>query len=299
MRNPYFVASIEGAQAFADKYGHDLTVIDGASSAERQASGLENLIGINADAIDIRCVDSTAIKESVKLVHDAGIDISTYPPIPYRTCANLYDDYNMGIAMGTEAAKWAEAHWGGEAVDVAVMTQPTVEAVMQRRNGFVDTLLELYPNANIVQESDGSNPDDAMTATESILQAHPNVKMILCVNDSGALGAYEAVMSAGKGTDDFFIAGVDGEISALQKVAEGGIYRCSVATQFMIEELGYGILMNVSNAAQGKEYIQTFPVLGVAVTIDNIDQYIARAPNYEGVEEFLATYQEGRIAAAE
>ncbi len=295
MRNPYFVASIEGAEAFAKKYGHDLTVIDGASSAERQASGLENLIAIGCDAIDIRSVDSTAIAESVKVVHDAGIDISTYPPIPFGTCANLYDDYNMGIAMGMEAAKWAKKHWNGAKVEVAVMTQPGMEAVMQRRNGFVDTLLKEYPAAVIVQESDGTYPDDAMIATESILQAHPDVKMVLCVNDSGALGVYEAVMAAGKASDDFFIAGVDGEASALQKVSEGGIYRCSIATQFMIEELGYGILMNVANASQGKDYLQVFPVLGVAVTHDNIGDYISRKPNYEGVEQFLATYQEGRV----
>jgi ABC-type sugar transport system substrate-binding protein len=297
IQNPYFVACIEGAQAFADKYGHDLTVLDGASSAEKQAQGVESLIAKGCQAIDVRCVDTVAILDSLKAAREAGLDVNTYPPVAWRTSAQEYDEYNMGIDLGTEADNWCTEHFKGEAVEVAYMTQPTVANVMERREGFDKALKENYEGTiTVVQESDGSNPDDAMNATESILQAHPDVKVILCVNDAGALGVYEAVTQAGKATDDFFIGGVDGDPEALEKVAEGGIFRCSIAVNMTIQEFGYANMMNLANAAQGKDYLQTVPVLGIAATIDNVEEIRSRTPDYDYVEEFLATYEKGRVA---
>jgi ABC-type sugar transport system substrate-binding protein len=295
IQNPFFVACIEGAQAFADKYKHDLTILDGASSAERQAQGVESLIAKGCDAIDVRIVDQTAIVDSLKAARETGLDINTYPPAPFRTTCQNYDEFNMGYLLGKTAAKWFNDKFKGDEVEVACMTQPTVESVMQRRDGWMKALEEDYPNIKVVQESDGSNPDDAMTATESILQAHPNIKAVLCVNDAGALGAYEAVTQAGKDSDDFFIGGVDGDADALEKVKEGGIYRCSIAMEYTIQDLGYANMMNLANAVQGKDYLLEIPLKGLAVTVDNIDEIMNRKPDYDKIEEFLNTYPEGRV----
>ena len=47
------------------------------------------------------------------------------------------------------------------------------------------------------------------TVTETILTANPNLKVICCVNDNAAIGAWQAVDAAGKISDDFYIGGGD------------------------------------------------------------------------------------------
>ncbi|MEG1012532.1 MAG: substrate-binding domain-containing protein, partial [Ruthenibacterium sp.] len=64
-----------------------------------------------------------------------------------------------------------------------------------------------------------------------ILQSNPNVEVLVCVNDAGALGAYEVVMAANKASDKWYIGGLDAAAEALAKIKEGGIYRATVDIQ--------------------------------------------------------------------
>ena len=56
--------------------------------------------------------------------------------------------------------------------------------------------------------------------------AHPDLKAILCANDSMALGAMAAVKSAGK-TDSIFIVGFD-NIAAAQRALKEGKLLCTI-----------------------------------------------------------------------
>jgi ribose transport system substrate-binding protein len=61
-----------------------------------------------------------------------------------------------------------------------------------------------------------------------MLQANPNIKVIACINDSGALGALNAVQAAGKNSDDFCIVGLDATEEAVAKIKEGTVLRATV-----------------------------------------------------------------------
>jgi ABC-type sugar transport system substrate-binding protein len=67
-----------------------------------------------------------------------------------------------------------------------------------------------------------------MAAAETILLANPNLEVIVGFNDSTALGAYEAVVAAGRDSDRFFVGGVDAVPDAIERVKEGGIFRATV-----------------------------------------------------------------------
>lgn len=293
MKNSYFEASDKGCQEFADRYGHTVTFFDGNGSAMKQIEALENCITMGVDAIDIRVVDTASAADYVRdITGNYGIELSCYPAIPGRTCGNRYEDYDIGVQQAIHAAQWIEDHFESDNIEVAFLTQPQADSVMDRRNGFHDKLLELCPNVNIVAELEGYNAEDACAATESILQAHPNVKMILCVNDTGALGALQAVEGMGMATDDFYISGSDGDMAALQKIAEGSCIRASVCSELLIEELGYGIMLNVCQAALGREYLTVFPVRNLLVDPSNVEEYMSKTPDYDNLEKIIAGYYE-------
>ena len=48
---------------------------------------------------------------------------------------------------------------------------------------------------------------EALKATQSLLQAHPEIKVIVCCADDGALGARAAYMNSGLSDENVFICG--------------------------------------------------------------------------------------------
>ena len=50
----------------------------------------------------------------------------------------------------------------------------------------------------VAQQSADFDRNKAMEVLESILQAHPDIDAVFCGNDAMAMGAYQALVSAGK-----------------------------------------------------------------------------------------------------
>src|ERR1041385_5352859 len=57
---------------------------------------------------------------------------------------------------------------------------------------------------------------------ESILQKNPDIKAVFCGNDAMAMGAYQALVSAGK-ADQVKVFGFDGADDVVKLIAEGKI----------------------------------------------------------------------------
>jgi erythritol transport system substrate-binding protein len=56
---------------------------------------------------------------------------------------------------------------------------------------------------------------------ETLLQANPDVKGVVCGNDTMAMGAYAALVAAGK--PDVIVVGFDGSDYVLPSIMDGGI----------------------------------------------------------------------------
>ena len=178
----------------------------------------------------------------------------------------------MGETLGSAAGQWMVDTFGeDEDVEYAVLTQSTLPQTINRSNGIQTGIAEYMPNAKCVTTVDAWLPDMGMEAAETILQGHPNVKAILGINDSGALGAYEACVAADVG-DEFFIGGVDGTETAIKNINDGTIYRATVD----IGPLPTG-KMAVDYAiklVQGKEVPAETMVEVKAITKDNAEEYL-------------------------
>jgi ribose transport system substrate-binding protein len=123
-----------------------------------------------------------------------------------------------------------------------------------------------------VGRQDAFQTDKGMAVTESLLQAHPNLAVIGCLNDDGALGAFEAMASAGKNPDLVCITGTDGITQALQKIKEGSMLRASVSMapyesgQKEMEIL-QKLILNIDCEPNQK-------IANEAITVANVDKYL-------------------------
>lgn len=84
----------------------------------------------------------------------------------------------------------------------------------------------------IVARQSANSTEKGMANMENILQANPNVEVVVCVNDAGALGAYEAMMAAGKDSDRVFYRRSGRYFRSFKiRLKKDGIYRATVDIQ--------------------------------------------------------------------
>ncbi len=96
------------------------------------------------------------------------------------------------------------------------------------------------PKAKVVAAQDAADPAKGLQVAEDTLQAHPNLNVVIGLNDDGALGAFRAFTNAKKDPKLVYIAGQDGALEALMKIKEGGYYKASGALP--VRDVGRGVI---------------------------------------------------------
>lgn len=231
LSNTYFVEVSNGVKARCEELGIEVVIHDGKSDVANQVTAFENFIAQGVDAIIVSPLDEKALVPSVKAAVDAGITVIAGNQNVEGSQAFLtVPEYEYGLTIGEHAGQWIADKLNGEA-EVAIFDYPELESIIARGDGIQDGILKVAPNAKIVARQSANNPEKGMAVMENILQAHPNVEVLVCVNDAGALGAYEVIVSANKASDKFYIGGLDATQEAISKIAEGGIYRATVDIQ--------------------------------------------------------------------
>lgn len=199
---------------------------DAKSSAETQASNVENLISQGANVLVILAQDGTAILPSVQAASDAGVPVIAYdrliedPNVLYATFDNkgvgrimaeillgVIDEGNFAIIKGNSADANADFLRAG-------MTEAGIPDVGQTDpNGKIVIVGEEY--------TDNWDPANAQTNMEQILTANNNeVDAVLSENDGMAGGVIAALEAQGlAGTVP--VTGQDGDKAALNRVALG------------------------------------------------------------------------------
>jgi len=119
---------------------------------------------------------------------------------------------------GELIVKHAKQNLGGKA-EIALLTLPTLQATRERI-GFTRQAIEKGLPDAVFYETQAVLAPEALKATQSMLQAHPNIKIIVCCADDGALGARSAYKNSGLSPDNVFICGWDGSKQNLNLIKD-------------------------------------------------------------------------------
>jgi ribose transport system substrate-binding protein len=139
-----------------------------------------------------------------------------------------------------------------------------------RSKGF-HSVVDRYPGLNMVaQQSADFDRAKALEVLESLLQAHGDINAVFCGNDAMAMGAYQALLAAGK-AERVKVFGFDGADDVVRLIAEGKI----VATGMQFPKV-----MARTAAEFADKYIkgqrdfpQKTPVAVELVTKENVARY--------------------------
>lgn len=226
LNNPFFVSLEQGITDLADEQDTTVKSVDAQDDTAKQTNDIDDLIQQGVDILLINPVDSAAITPAVESANAAGIPVITIDrSSDGGEIVTLVASDN--VEGGEMAAKYIEEISGTDANTVQLEGVPGASATRERGEGFINIAEEAL---NVV-DSQTANFDRAegLTVMENMLQANPDIQAVFAQNDEMALGAIEAIQSAGK-TGEIQVVGFDGTEDGI-KAVEAGTLSATVAQQ--------------------------------------------------------------------
>jgi ribose transport system substrate-binding protein len=234
LANEFFKTMEEGAMAHheqhQDQYDLKVVGIKDEMDVAQQIAYVESMMAQRVDAIVIAPADSKALVPVCKRAMDAGIIVVN---IDNKFDADVLKDKNAKIPFvgpdNRKGAKLAGAHLckklqAGDKVAI-IEGAPNAYNGIQRKLGFEDAMRD--SNVAIVSSQTGYwEAGPAEPIASALVNAHPDLKAILCANDSMALGAVAALKNAGK-LGSIYVVGFD-NITAVRDLLKDGRILCTV-----------------------------------------------------------------------
>lgn len=205
----YYQGLISAVHERAAKYDYEILEAFWGQDPQKQLGDIKNWVAAGVDAMIVLALDANAMAPIVKECHDAGhLFVSYANRIPGDDGFIKWGDRDGGKALGERVVQHIRQKLGG-AADVGLLTATGIQVITDRIESTREAILGALPNTKIY-EATALNAPDGLKAVQSMLQAHPKLKVIICATDDGALGARSAYMNSGLTPDNIFIAGFDG-----------------------------------------------------------------------------------------
>ncbi|KDN54643.1 D-ribose ABC transporter substrate-binding protein [Flavobacterium seoulense] len=270
LNNPWFVMLAESAAKNAEKLGYEAKIFDSQNNPAVESDNFENLISSGYDAILLNPTDSDGSISNVLKAKTAGIPVFCMDreinADDAATSQILSDNYSGCVSIGIEFVK--ELKEKGNYVEILGLVG---DNNTWARSGGFHSVVDKFPNLKMVAQQSGNfDRNKAMEVLETIMQANPDIDAVFCGNDAMAMGAFQALQSAGKAYK-VKIFGFDGAGDVIEKIREKKI----VATGMQ-----FPVVMAQTAAQYADEYFkgrrifpQRVPVEVELVNAANIKDY--------------------------
>ena len=207
------------------------------------------------DAVILSTHDENAAGPLVKQLDNAGIpvvifnsDIANFPA-PISAVVG-YAQRKATHALGDYIAK----KFNGVA-NVGVLEGQAGYHSTERIGGFLDAF-KPFPDMKIVASLPTTwDADTANKATLDMMQAHPEINLIVAANDFEAIGAAKALK--GLNRSDVEVYGNDGDTTGMEQIAAGEWQGTSNTVPFTMGKITMQVTMDVLNGKYPGGYLET------------------------------------------
>ena len=219
--NPFFKAEAVGAEAKAKELGYEALVLVHDDDANKQSELIDTAIGRGAKAIILDNAGADASVAAVQKAKDAGIPsflIDREINATGVAAAQIVSNNYQGAQLGAQEFVKLMGETGNY-VELIGKESDTNAGI--RSKGYHDVIDEFPDLKMVAAQSANWSQTEAYSKMESILQANPDIKGVISGNDTMAMGAYAALVAAGKG--DVIVVGFDGSNDVRDSINSGGI----------------------------------------------------------------------------
>lgn len=272
LNNPWFVFLGEKAAEKAKSLGYETRLFDSQNNAALESDHFDNIIVEGFSAVLFNPTDADGSVANAQKAKTAGIPVFCMDreinSLDAATSQILSDSYSGAVAIGKYFVQ--QLNKKGNYVELLGLVGDN--NTWARSKGF-HSVADNYKELKMVaQQSADFDRNKAMEVMESILQAHPNIDGVFCGNDAMAMGAYQALLSAGK-ADKVKVFGFDGADDVIDAVNDGKVYATGMQFPLVMAETAAQF---ADEYIRGKrDFPQKIPVAVELVTKKNVKDYVA------------------------
>jgi ribose transport system substrate-binding protein len=267
MNNPFFGALNDGIKDVVEAKGDSVVALDPALDPAKQISQVEDMVAQGVDAIFLNPVDWKGVKPALEAAKKAGIPIINVdaPVYDHDLVATIVasDNYNAGVLCAKDMMKRKKT------AKIVVLEHPTAKSAIDRTKGFLETIKGKAGYKVVAKQSSEGQLEQAMPVMENIIQAQPEIDVVMALNDPTALGAL-AALKAAKREKGVLIYGVDGAPGAKKSIKKGEMTATAAQSPKGIgktaAEAAYKIL-------KGEKVNKNIPVPVIFVDKSNVDEF--------------------------
>ncbi|WP_208592113.1 ABC transporter substrate-binding protein [Gracilibacillus suaedae] len=278
-QHQFWQAVQRGAEQAAEEFDVEITFEgpENESQVDKQIEMLQAALDKNPDAIGFAALDSQAASPLLENADESDIPVIAFDSgvdsdIPLTTAStNNYE------AAALAADKMAELIGEEGKVALVVHDQVSVTGV-QRRDGFVETIEEKYPDIEIVDTQYGGGDHlESTNLAKTMMQAHPDIAGIYGSNEGSAIGVVNAVRELGK-EGEVTVVGFDSGKQQIDAIKDGVM--AGAITQNP-EGIGYETVKAAVDALNGEEVPENIDTGFYWYDADNIEDEEIQAAIYE------------------
>ena len=214
LQNAYWAGVMTALEDVLDGAGAEYTIVSCNDSAATQIAQIEAFMASKCDLIMVHPSEASALENVCKDAREAGIKVMCWDNAMENTDANwILDNTKLGYAIGKLASDFINEHFtSSNPAEIVVIGDPKTKVLYERENGIISAIKELSPdNSKIVAQQSGIIASEAQTSVETILQANPNVKIVVGVGAGAMIGGDEAlkIFTNGKIPEDMGVFSTD------------------------------------------------------------------------------------------
>ncbi|HUH07645.1 MAG TPA: sugar ABC transporter substrate-binding protein [Egibacteraceae bacterium] len=217
---PYYIAIETGIEARAEELGHEVfTLAPPSDDVETQIGMLQDVLLRGVDAVILSTHDEQAAAPLVQQITDEGIavvivnsDIADFPTAIHAVVGYVQ-------RAGThKLGEYTLEQYGSDHTIGLIEGLPGYHST-ERIGGFVDAIEGVEGMEVVASVPGGWNVEGGNQAATDMLQANPDITMIMTANDYMSIGANIAATSLGM--EDVIILGNDGDTQGLEEIHAG------------------------------------------------------------------------------
>ncbi|QKW23326.1 ABC transporter substrate-binding protein [Kitasatospora sp. NA04385] len=223
--NPFRAAETASIEAEAKKLGVKLIERNANADVNAQNAQIQDMIAQGAQVLIVAPENSDGLGPALAAAKAKKIPVLTIDrTVGGAACSDFVafigsDFYGQAKIAADDLA----GATGGQAHVAILQGTPGNNVSADRTKGFTDQLAAKYPNMQVVASQTANfDQTEGQKVMEQLLQAHSDINAVYAENDGMALGAIQAMRSAGKTPGkDIKIVSIDGIRQAVQGVVDG------------------------------------------------------------------------------
>ncbi|MDI5963322.1 ABC transporter substrate-binding protein [Streptomyces sp. SL13] len=225
--NPFRATETKTIADEAKRLGIKLIQRNANADVNAQNSQIQDMIAQGAKVLIVAPEDSAGLGPALSEAKAKKIPVLTIDRTAVgKACTDFISFIGSNFYGQAQIAADDLAGATGGSAKVAVLTgTPGNDVSTDRTKGFNDRIKAKYPKLKVIASQTANfDQTDGQKVMEQLLQSHPDITAVYAENDEMALGALQAIRSAGKTPGkDIKVVSIDGTQQVVQGVADGQV----------------------------------------------------------------------------